>query len=890
MCLTETWATNDSTPTFIAATPNTHYSINHPRDSHGGGIAAIIRNSIKLLSQSSSNINNIEFTQLQLQLPNLNKPLKLIILYRPPNSKNFTDTLTEILYRFYDLNNVLIIGDFNTDPHSTSFLNILNDLNLTQHISEPTHSKGNILDLIISTKLTNLINHTEIGPQLTDHNLISIYLNLVKVPNKRIAITYRPTKTINPTTYHTDLIKLNISESSNVDDTIRLLFNHLLDTIDKHAPIKTNNIEKRHFTPWWNVDIQKQHRELRKIERIWRKTKSFINRQNYIQQKNKYKKLLLKTKKEFYLKAIDTNKHNTKKLYHIFGKLITKSEPINNTTDIPTKNEFAQFFTDKIKNIYKYIDKNSNDYNRNKYINLLTNSNSNQTSKPIPYVNKIYIEQLLKNIKCNASIDNITTELFKHNKSYFIPIYCLIINQCISSNHFPTFLKHAILTPKIKQPTADSSILNNYRPISNLTLLSKLIERVISKHLTDYLTTHNLTDPRQSAYKRHHSTETILLDITNYIANNTKHYYYVILIMLDLSSAFDTINHSILFAKLESLGINRNIILLIKSYLTNRTFSIINDNTIHKHHDFGVPQGSVLGPLLFSIYISDINTIINKHNFNYHIYADDLQLYTKSNLSQLDSRLTDINNLTSDLETYYNINYLKLNTTKTESIIFHNKNQTHPNITHIKIANTDIPLNKIITNLGVKLDPTLSLNPHISHITKKCNHKLIQIRQIHKFLDKHALQTLISSTILPTLDYCNSIMTQLQKQQHKRLNKILNLSCRTIFKLPRRTHTTEYLNKLHWLKSQKRISSKILSITHNLIYKKTPSYLSLLLSNREQIRTLRSTNTITLNIPDSSNTAFAHDAPVLWNSLPLDTRKITHKKTFKKNMHIFLTT
>ena len=116
---------------------------------------------------------------------------------------------------------------------------------------------------------------------------------------------------------------MNISESSNIDDTTHLLFNHLLDTLDKHATIKINNIEKRHFTPWWNVDIQKQHRELRKLERIWKlnnmenKTKSFINRQNYIIQKNKYKKLLIKTKQEIYLKAINTNKHNIKELHHI---------------------------------------------------------------------------------------------------------------------------------------------------------------------------------------------------------------------------------------------------------------------------------------------------------------------------------------------------------------------------------------------------------------------------------------------------------------------------------------------------------------------------------------------------------------------------------------------
>ena len=124
-------------------------------------------------------------------------------------------------------------------------------------------------------------------------------------------------------------------------------------------------------------------------------------------------------------------------------------------------------------------------------------------------------------MKYNVSIDNISTELFYHNKSNFIPIYCLIINQCISSNHFSTFLKYAILTPKIKQPTADSSILSNYRPISNLTLLSKLNERDISKYLIDYLTTHNLTDPLQNACKITISLYYLILQITLQITQST---------------------------------------------------------------------------------------------------------------------------------------------------------------------------------------------------------------------------------------------------------------------------------------------------------------------------------------------------------------------------------
>ena len=150
--------------------------------------------------------------------------------------------------------------------------------------------------------------------------------------------------------------------------------------------------------------------------------------------------------------------------------LLTNTKPINNAADIHTKNDFAQICIDKIKNIYKYINSNSNNYNRNryKYINQLTNSN--QTFEPIPYVNIDYIEQLLQNITFNVSIDN----RIIYSQHIFIPIYCLIINHkemqyCISSNHFTSFLRHAIFTPKIKQPTTDANILSNYRTHRELT-------------------------------------------------------------------------------------------------------------------------------------------------------------------------------------------------------------------------------------------------------------------------------------------------------------------------------------------------------------------------------------------------------------------------------------
>ena len=167
-----------------------------------------------------------------------------------------------------------------------------------------------------------------------------------------------------------------------------------------------------------------------------------------------------------------------------------------------------------------------------------------------------------------------TPKLLKLNIRFISLIYSNLINKCITHNNFPLSLKHSIITPIIKQTSLDYSIPNNYIPISNLSLLSHIFERIIAIHIIKHITTNSLDNPMQSAYKPYHNTETLLLNLTNYISNNIKNNRFVIIILLDLTAAFDTINYQILFAKLQSIGIHNTIIPLIKSYLTRRTFNI----------------------------------------------------------------------------------------------------------------------------------------------------------------------------------------------------------------------------------------------------------------------------------------------------------------------------
>ena len=241
---------------------------------------------------------------------------------------------------------------------------------------------------------------------------------------------------------------------------------------------------------------------------------------------------------------------------------------------------------------------------RDKYIDTLKKPTC--ISEAIPTITSTYIERLIRltHFKTNIYIDSMTPQLLKLNIRFISLIYSNLINKCITHNNFPLSLKHSIITPIIKN-FPRLTIPNNYRPISNLSLLSKIFERIIATHIIKHITANSLDNTMQSAYKPYHNTETLLLNLTNYISHNIKNNRFVILILLDLTAAFDTINHNILFAKLQSIGIHNTIIQLIKSYLTGRTFNIKSDKLSKNFNcsQIGVPQGSVLGPLLFNIYI-----------------------------------------------------------------------------------------------------------------------------------------------------------------------------------------------------------------------------------------------------------------------------------------------
>ena len=471
-----------------------------------------------------------------------------------------------------------------------------------------------------------------------------------------------------------------------------------------------------------------------------------------------------------------------------------------------------------------------------------------------------------------------------------------IVHSSLSNGIVPSVLKTTSVTPILKKPGLNPYEFNNYRPISNLPFISKLIERTVACQLQDHLSNNNLFEPFQSGVRPHHSTETALTQITNDLLLASDSGLLTILILLDLSAAFDTISHSILLDRLAGTGVSGIPLQWFHSYLSDRSLFIQGQNTRSSPSPLlhGVPQGSVLGPLLFIIYILPLGNIFRHFGIHFHCYADDTQIYitTKPDTTSPPTALIDC---LQTITNWLSINKLKLNGNKSEILLIGSKSslsKSHPLSIHID--GCLVPTSKTVKSLGVTLDSTLSFTSHINNISRTAFFHLRNISRLRPSLTQHSTEILINALVTSRLDYCNSLLTGLPQKLIHRLQTIQNTAARIITRTKSSDHITPVLMQLHWLPIHQLIHYKLLLLTFKALHNQAPPYLSNMLHPYIPPRPLRSSSAALLSTPSFSlislgAQAFSCSAPRLWNSLPLHIRTLDSIDTFKSHLktHLF---
>ena len=489
-----------------------------------------------------------------------------------------------------------------------------------------------------------------------------------------------------------------------------------------------------------------------------------------------------------------------------------------------------------------------------------------------------------------TGMDNIQAKLLKVSAPAISDSLCFLLNFSITSGQVPQEWKRARVSAIHKKESKLDA--GNYRPISVLPVISKLLEHIVHTQVYTYLTDNDLMSPEQSGFRKIHSTQTSLHRIMEHFYSKLQNGELVGMIALDLRKAFDTVDHHVLLDKLKFYGINGVPLQWFRSYLQDRSQVVGVNGSLSDPLSVttGVPQGSILGPLLFILYMNDLPGCLTKCDSN--MYADDTAFYTSA-----PSKETVMQRLQADLllvDEWLRANKLSLHIGKTVCMLITSRQRRRHISSDLSLRINDTRIQQVESSpyLGVTLDQNLTFHFHIENTIKKASRSLGALKRASYLIPQNTCITMYNALVLPHLDYCVTVWASVGDTQIQRIQKIQNRGMRIILQCGPRTHIHDMLSKLKWLSVKQRIRFMTCVLVYKIRNSLTPNYLTDTISTISHHYPTRARMAENLYVSRAHPRSLTTLGTKYWNELPPSIRTLPTLHAFKKACaeHIACTT
>jgi hypothetical protein len=911
MMLTETWLTDDTEDKCVAIANYDLVRRDKPKNFPGAqGVVMYIKQGIVFTHRTDLEHKNLMNTAVQINLPH-QKPLVLVVVYRRPHSPvSFFDNIEQLLSTL-DSNNFrsVVSGDFNLDvlqpsPSSTRLLEIADTCGLKQTIQEPTRvtmTSSTCLDLTF-TNLDNQVSGVE-NICIADHFLNYIVLKRLKTPANHRYITCRNLKRVNEQQWKADMDNIpwsTIEVFDNINDSWHAWKSMFLEVVDAHAPVKKFRGSRKKKKAWRCEEVDRL-RELRDYHH--HRACLTMNAEDwarYRQTRNQTTQLARQRKTYHFTTQIEDNRGNSKAMWKVLKDLLpTKSASsaaptleLNNdiVTDLKEVcNVFNNYFIDigaRLSASIPAVYRNSVYYLQH-YLDVYLHPPANISFSFTP----VSQNHVLKTMNCLSAskatgLDNIQVQILKLSARSIAPSLAYLFNFSLRSGVFPDEWKAAKVCPIHKKGSKLDP--GNYRPVSVLPAISKIMERIVHDQLYSYLASNNLLSPQQSGFKKLHSCQTSLHRMTEYLFSEIHKRNVIGLVALDLKKAFDTVNHEIMLSKMELYGVREREKTWFQSYLSLRSqrCCINSCQSDPKTVLCGVPQGSILGPLLFILYVNDLPQCFSQCQVN--IYADDTAFYVAKRT------VHDINEvLQTEFESVHQwlcANQLSLHVGKTASmLICSRQKRAHLQDQTISLSLNDEAVSQVegLKYLGVYIDCNLNFDQHIDEVCRKLRRALGILRRAAPYVDQRTRITLYNTLLLPHFDYCSTVWgTGITQGNLSKLQKIQNCAMRIVLNCDSRAHINDMLNELKWLNIEQRLMYNLNCLVWKSCNQRTPNYLQDVFTYQNSIHgyNTRQSSQCAFAVTPSHRQSLLHNGTKSWNLLPPVLKSSTSFISFKNGI------